>query len=215
VEAATRINAAAPGVLAEEAKRLGALLVHYSTDYIFDGAKGSPYLEDDAPGPLNAYGRTKLEGERAVAASGCRHLVLRASWVYAPRGRNFFLAIARKAGAGEPLRVVDDQHGVPTESRFLAETTLRLVERQAEGTFHAVPGGASTWHGFASAIVAGLGLEVPVEAIASSEFPSAVRRPAYSVLDNRKLAGLLGALPAWETLLGPCIARWKAAAGSG
>ncbi len=208
---ALQINAMAPGVFAEEARRRRALLVHYSTDYVFDGQSSQPYVEDDVPHPLNAYGKTKLAGEQALAATGCRRLLLRSSWVYAPRGRNFFLAIAEKARAGGPLRVVDDQHGVPTESRFIAQTTARLIEREAEGTFHVVPGGATTWHGFAGAIVAGLGVDVPVEAIASSAFPGAARRPAYSVLANRKLAGSLGTpLPAWQDLLGPCIARWKA-----
>jgi dTDP-4-dehydrorhamnose reductase len=207
---ALQINAVAPGVLGEEARRRNALLVHYSTDYIFDGAKGHPYVEEDTPRPLNAYGKTKLAGEQAVLASGCRRLLLRSSWIYAPRGRNFFLAIAEKARAGGPLRVVADQHGVPTESRFIAATTVRLIERQAEGTFHVVPSGVTTWHGFASAIVAGLGLNVPVEAIASSEFPSPVRRPSYSVLANSKLASELGtALPTWQALLEDCIARWK------
>jgi dTDP-4-dehydrorhamnose reductase len=207
---AARINAIAPGVLGEEARRLRALLVHYSTDYVFDGKKGEPYLEDDAPGPLNAYGKTKLAGEQALAASGCRRLLLRSSWVYAPRGRNFFLAIAEKARKGGPLRVVDDQHGVPTDSRFIAEVTARLIERETEGTFHVVPEGVTTWHGFACAIVASLGLDVAVEPIASSEFPSPVQRPAYSVLDNRKLAGRLGeALPSWQALLESCVARWS------
>jgi dTDP-4-dehydrorhamnose reductase len=211
LEKALKVNSEGPGIVAEEVKRLGATLVHYSTDYIFDGEKAAPYVEEDEPAPLNAYGRTKLEGERAVVVSGCRHLLLRTSWVYAPRGRNFFLTIARKASAGEPLRVVDDQHGVPSEARFIAETTARLLAQGAEGTFHVVPAGATTWHGFACAIVAGLGSEVPVEAISSREFPSPVRRPARSVLDNRKLAGRLGgALPSWQSLLGHCIARWQA-----
>ncbi len=124
-ELAMRINGDAPGVLAEEAKRLDALLVHYSTDYVFDGTKATPYVETDAPGPLNVYGRTKLEGERAIEAVGGAHLILRTSWVYAPRGRNFFLAIAKKARAGEVLRVVDDQTGTPTSAAFLAPRPRR------------------------------------------------------------------------------------------
>lgn len=209
--AAAQINAVAPGVIGEEARRCGALVVHYSTDYVFDGRKGEPYVEEDPPSPLNAYGRTKLEGERSLAASGCRRLLLRSSWVYAPRGRNFFLAIAEKARAGGPLRVVDDQHGVPTESRFIAVMTARLLERRAEGAFHVVPAGAATWHDFARAIVAGLGAAVPVEAIPSSAFPSVVQRPARSVLSSGKLARTLGVeLPSWQSLLEDCIARWKA-----
>jgi dTDP-4-dehydrorhamnose reductase len=211
---AAQINAMAPGILGDEARGRRALVVHYSTDYVFDGSKGAPYVEEDTPNPLNAYGKTKLAGEQALAASGCRLLLLRSSWVYAPRGRNFFLAIAAKAAeqarAGGPLRVVDDQHGVPTESRFIAQMTARLLEAQAEGAFHVVPSGATTWHGFACAIVEGLGLRVPVEPIKSGEFASAVKRPARSVLANRKLARTLGLeLPSWQSLLEDCIARWR------
>lgn len=210
--AAAQINAVAPGVLGEEARRRGALVVHYSTDYVFDGRKREAYVEEDAPNPLNAYGETKLAGERALAASGCRQLLLRSSWVYAPRGRNFFLAIAEKARAGGPLRVVDDQHGVPTEAGFIAEITARLIEQAVEGIFHVVPAGSATWHAFARAIVSGLGLDVPVVAIPSSAFPSTVQRPAHSVLSNRKLARTLGVvLPSWQSLLEDCIARWKSA----
>lgn len=126
-ELAHAVNARAPAVLAEEARRLGALLVDYSTDYVFDAEKRSPYVEDDPPNPLNVYGCTKLAGEEAVRASGCRHLIFRASWLYAPRGRNFVLAIARKARAGEPLRVVGDQTGVPISAAFLADATLRIL----------------------------------------------------------------------------------------
>jgi dTDP-4-dehydrorhamnose reductase len=208
-DAAMAINARGPAVLAEEAKRCRALLIHYSTDYVFDGAKRSPYLESDRPGPLNAYGRSKLAGEQAVAASGCRHLLLRSSWVYGPRGRNFFLTIARKASAGEPLRVIADQQGVPTESRFIAETTRALIERRAEGTIHVVPAGSTSWHGFAAAIVQRLGLSVSVEALSAAQYASATRRPAYSVLSHEKLASLLGAPPGWESLLDRCVKAWK------
>ena len=207
--AAMAINGAAPAVLAEEAKRCGALLVHYSTDYIFDGAKRSPYLENDRPGPLNAYGRSKLAGEQAVASSGCRYLLLRSSWVYGPRGKNFFLTIARKASAGEPLRVIADQQGVPTESQFIARTTRALIEHRAEGTIHVVPRGSTSWHGFAAAIVQRLGLSVSVEVISAAQYPSATRRPAYSVLSHEKLASLLGTPPRWESLLDRCVNAWK------
>jgi dTDP-4-dehydrorhamnose reductase len=187
-EAAHAVNATAPAVLAEEARRLGALLVHYSTDYVFDGEKRAPYVEDDPPNPLNVYGRTKLAGEEALRASGARHLILRASWVYAPHGRNFLLAIARRARAGEPLRVVDDQTGVPTSAAFLAEASVRILARAdgAEGLYHLAPTGSTTWCGFARAIVARLGLEVPVTPISTAEYPAAARRPAYSVLDSSR-----------------------------
>lgn len=207
--AAMAINAAAPALLAEEAKRCGALLVHYSTDYVFDGAKRSPYLESDRPVPLNAYGRSKLAGENAVAASGCRYLLLRSSWIYGPRGKNFFVTIARKASAGEPLRVIADQQGVPTESRFIAQITRALIEHRAEGTIHVVPRGSTNWHGFAAAIVQRLGLGVPVEAISAAQYASATRRPAYSVLSHEKLASLLGTPPGWEPLLDRCVKAWK------
>ena len=206
-----QINGTAPGILGEEARRCGALLVHYSTDYVFDGAKRRPYVEDDSPRPLNAYGRSKLAGEKAITASGCRHLLLRSSWVYAPRGRNFFLAIAKKAQAGESLRVVADQEGVPTESRFIAETTCSLIKGRAEGVFHLVPAGATSWHGFAAAIAKGLGAPVAVQAISTKEYPTAAQRPAYSVLENSKLRTLLGPLPAWEDLLERCLKAWKQA----
>jgi dTDP-4-dehydrorhamnose reductase len=193
---AMRVNGIAPGILAEQAKRLGALLVHYSTDYVFDGEKKSPYVEADETGPLNAYGESKLEGEKRIRASGCRHLILRTSWVYAPRGRNFFLTMKN---AKQPLRVVDDQRGVPTSSRFLAEYTLSLIRKNAEGLLHLVPSGETTWYGFARAI---LGEGAAITPIRSSEYPTPARRPANSVLDNRKAQALLGQpLPDWRAVL--------------
>jgi dTDP-4-dehydrorhamnose reductase len=199
---AMQINGVAPGVMADEAKRLGAMLVHYSTDYVFDGTKRSPYTEDDAPNPLSVYGRTKLEGDTRVRASGCRHLILRTSWVYGPRGKNFYLTIARKAAAGERLRVVNDQHGVPTTSGFLAEHTVELLRKQATGLLNLVPSGETTWFDFAREIVRTTGSRSEVEPITSGEFPAAARRPNYSVLDKAKAENVLGrALPDWRTLL--------------
>jgi dTDP-4-dehydrorhamnose reductase len=199
---ADAINAIAPGVLAEEAQRSGARLVHYSTDYVFDGRRGSPYSEADEPHPLNVYGRTKLDGDRRIAASGCRHLVLRTSWVYAARGRNFYLTIVRKAAAGEALRVVDDQHGVPTPASFIAGCTLELLRGQASGLVNLVPSGSTTWYGFARAILEHTGARTSLEPIASAQFPTAARRPAYSVLDNARAARLLARpLPDWRSLL--------------
>ena len=189
---AMRVNGIAPGILAEQAKRLGALLVHYSTDYVFDGEKRAAYVEDDAPNPLNVYGASKLEGEKRIRASGCRHLILRTSWVYAPRGRNFYLTMKN---AKQPLRVVDDQRGVPTSSRFLAEKTKSLIDKQAEGVLHLVPSGATTWYGFAREI---LGAKADLTPIRSSEYRTAARRPANSLLDNRKAQALLGPLPDWR-----------------
>ncbi len=195
-ELCMQINGVAPGVLAEEARRLGALLVHYSTDYVFDGEKKSPYLEDDAPNPVNAYGAAKLEGERRIRESGCRHLILRTSWVYGPRGRNFFLTMRN---ARPPLRVVDDQRGVPTSSAFLAEHTLALLRKDASGVVHLVPSGATTWYGFAREI---LGEKADLTPIRSSEYKTAARRPASSVLANARAASLLGRpLPPWQAVL--------------
>ncbi len=206
-ELAMRINGEAPGVLAEEAALSGALLVHYSTDYVFDGKKAGAYSEEDATSPSSAYGRSKLEGERRIAASGAAHLVLRTSWVYGPRGRNFYLTIRRKAEAGERLRVVADQHGVPTTSAFLARETVALLGRGARGLFNLVPSGATTWHGFACAIVAAIGVQVPVDAVATTDYPTPARRPANSALDNGKAAQCLGrALPDWRELLAECVA---------
>ena len=212
VELALQINAVAPGVLADEAKKLDALLVHYSTDYVFDGLKRTPYVEDDAPNPLSVYGRSKLEGERATLASRCRGVVLRTSWVYAPRGRNFFLAIAKKAKAGESLRVVSDQTGVPNTAAFIAEMTLKLlgnsrIQKQVE-TYHLSATGPATWHDFAVEIVKRLRLDVPVAAIRTQDYAAIARRPACAVLESGKLAREFDvSLPAWQTLLDDPIAN--------
>ena len=202
---AMQINGVAPGVMAEEARRLGALLVHYSTDYVFDGRKGAPYTEDDPPNPLGVYGRTKLEGDVRVRSSGCRHLVLRTSWVYGPRGKNFYLTIARKAAAGEHLRVVNDQHGVPTTSLFLAEHTIELFRKEASGLLNLVPSGETTWFEFAREIVRLAGSSSEIEPIASHQFPAAASRPKYSVLDKARVESILGrVLPDWKSLLAAC-----------
>ena len=199
-ELASRVNALAPGVLGEEAKRLGALLVHYSTDYVFDGEKRSPYTEDDAPNPISYYASTKLDGERAIAASGCRYLILRISWVYGPRASNFYQVIARKAAAGEPMRMVDDQTSVPTPSSFVAKYTPLLLKQ--EGIVHLVPSGQATRYEFACEVVEAMGSKSKVERARTAEFPTPARRPAYSTMDNRKAAVLLGApLPHWKPLL--------------
>ena len=206
-KAAIAVNATAPGVLAEEAKRLGALLVHYSTDYVFDGAKRAPYREEDRPSPLGAYGRSKLQGEAEVLATGCRHLILRTSWVYSARATNFYRVIRTKAAAGEPMRMVDDQTSVPTSSVFLAEQTLALLRAGAGGVLHLVPSGHATRYEFAREVVRALGSVSKLEPARSSDFPSAALRPAYSVLDNHRLAALLNrSLPDWRELLPPIIA---------
>lgn len=210
--AAHAINAVAPGILAAEARRLGALLVHFSTDYVFDGTKEGAYVEDDPPAPLNEYGRTKLAGEAAVREAGGAHLVLRTTWVYGPRGKNFLLTML-KAGAQRPeLRVVADQHGAPTSSLQLASLVTRLLapsggevegealERLGErgGLYHATASGRTTWHAFAEAIFDGWTRRVPdyprprVVAIPTSEYPLPARRPLNSVLSGERLASRLG-----------------------
>jgi dTDP-4-dehydrorhamnose reductase len=211
-ELATQVNGIAPGVLAEEAKRLGALLVHYSTDYVFDGEKRSPYTEGDAPNPISHYGRTKLEGERAVTGSGCRHLILRTSWVYGPRASNFFQIIRRKAEVNEPMMMVDDQTSVPTPASFVAKYTVGLVRERANGLLHLVPSGAATRYEFAREVTRATGSRSQVEPARTAEFPAPARRPAYSALDNRKAAALLGrVLPDWQFLLHAVINEWTRA----
>lgn len=213
-EGARAINATAPGILAEEAKRCGALLLHYSTDYVFDGTKPAPYVETDPVCPINAYGRTKLEGERAIAQSGCDHLILRTEWVYGPHGSNFLLTMLRLAATRPEVRVVDDQHGAPTSSRQLGRLARALLEgeagevspaslarlRTAPGVYHATASGSTTWWDFARAIFeerarqTGAPTAAPrVTPIPSSEYPTPARRPANSVLCCDKLDGAFGA----------------------
>jgi len=210
---ASAVNAVAPGLIAQEAKRCGALLVHFSTDYVFDGAKREPYVEDDATNPLGVYGRTKLEGERAVAAAGCAHVTLRTAWVYGPAGKNFMLTMLRLAGQGGTIRVVDDQRGAPTSSLQIARAVAQLLRagegvideasvarlKAATGLYHASASGETTWHGFANAIFeerarrsAGAFTVPAVKAIATSEYPTPGRRPAYSVLSNARLERVFG-----------------------
>jgi len=232
-EAAARaVNAVAPGVLAEEAKRLGALLVHYSTDYIFDGAKRTPYEEDDPPNPLNVYGRTKLEGERAIWQIAPAYVIFRTAWVYAREGRNFLLTVLRLATEKEELRIVRDQAGAPTLSREIAAATVEVLSNiwapangmrpwsGTKGIYHMTAGGETTWYNFAELILelassqlrAGDWLAAatnnrPLVArrivpIATDEFPTPARRPAYSVLANRRLNDAFGVrLPHWEKQL--------------
>ena len=181
---ALRINGEAPGVLAEESKQLGALLVHYSTDYVFDGASDRPYREDDPVCPLGAYGRTKLEGEKRVRASGCRHLIVRTAWVYG-QGGNFVRAILRQASQGNALRVVNDQFGAPTWARDIADVTAQLVAKRVEGTFHVSAAGITSWYDVALELVKDL--KVQVRPVSTAEYGARAPRPRYSVLDNSRL----------------------------
>ncbi len=221
-ELARAVNGRAPGVLAEEARRLDALLVHYSTDYVFDGAKIEPYTEDDAPNPINVYGRTKLEGDRAVAASGCRHLTLRTSWIYATRGTNFLLTMLRLARAGRALRVVEDQVGAPTWARDVANATATLLGKPGlavpgpDGLSHLCAAGHTSWFGFARAIfdspeLARLGIAPPaLEAIPTSAYPTPARRPQNSRLDCSRIAGRAGLrLARWDEALRGAMAELR------
>ncbi|MCK5623860.1 MAG: dTDP-4-dehydrorhamnose reductase, partial [Alphaproteobacteria bacterium] len=197
---ARTINADAPGLLAEEAKRLGIALVHYSTDYVFDGVGELPAMESDLTDPLNAYGRTKLAGEAAIRDSGCAHLILRTSWVYSMRGANFLLTVRRLAGELEEMRIVADQTGAPTWARGIAGATALILARcgapaetgilaEKGGLYHLTASGETTWHGFADAIVEWLratGQPVrckQVHPIPTSDYPTPARRPANSLLD--------------------------------
>jgi dTDP-4-dehydrorhamnose reductase len=212
------VNSTAAGLLAEEAKRARALLIHYSTDYVFDGTKSTPYLEDDVPNPLNVYGRSKLGGEQAIRAVDGPHLILRTSWVYAARGSNFLLTIRRLLKEKDELRVVADQIGAPTSAKALADATADLLKRhgaaglgRSRGIYHATASGYTSWHGFASEIARLERVEAArVVPIASSDYPTAARRPANSRLSNDKLQKRLGAsLPSWKDCLEACYATMK------
>jgi dTDP-4-dehydrorhamnose reductase len=221
---AMAVNGIAPGIMAEEAKRLNAAIIHYSTDYVFDGAKEHSYVENDTPNPLNAYGSTKLAGERAIQATGAPHLILRSSWVYGTRGRNFLLTILRLARERSELKVVDDQVGAPTWARLLAEVTSQIVAQHASplcrqaipisdvsGIYHAVPAGSTSWHGFAAEImknVSGHAGQTPPKLvpIPTSDYPLPAVRPRNSCLSNEKLARTFGlATPSWEDSLTMCL----------
>ncbi|HEV7816077.1 MAG TPA: dTDP-4-dehydrorhamnose reductase [Janthinobacterium sp.] len=214
---AQRINAEAPAVMAQEAARLGAAMVHYSTDYVFDGSKATPYLEDDATGPLNVYGASKLAGEQAIAAAGIPHLILRTSWVYGMRGKNFLLTMLRLAREREELRIVDDQHGAPTWSRTIADTSaLILAQARAggagwwaenSGVYHLSSQGRTTWFGFTQAILAAAQIDCRLIPISSAEYPVPARRPLNSRLSSDRLIGRFCHLPDWQEALRLCLAE--------
>jgi dTDP-4-dehydrorhamnose reductase len=216
-ELAQLINADAPRVLAEEAKRLGAPLIHYSTDYVFDGTKDSAYVEDDIPNPQNAYGRSKLAGERAIAEIGGAHLVFRTSWVYGRRGKNFLLTMLRLAAERPELRIVADQHGAPTWSATIATITAHAVAqglagsrddadwwRKKSGVYHLSASGSTSWFGFAEAIfeLSALESKPKVVPIAASDYPVPAKRPSNSRLASDKLAAAFDLYPPdWRAAL--------------
>ena len=211
-EQARAVNAAGPAVLAQEAAALGAWLVHYGTDYVFDGSGNRPWAEDDPTGPLNVYGRTKLEGEQAIRTSGCAHLILRTSWVHSARGANFARTMLRLAGEREQLQVVADQYGAPTGADLIADVTAHAIRaamaRPAlSGTYQLAAGGETNWHGYARHVVAfaqarGHPMRVHPDTIvpvSSADFPSAAQRPHNSRLDTRKLRQVFAlGLPPWQ-----------------
>jgi dTDP-4-dehydrorhamnose reductase len=210
---ARALNAASPAVLAREALASNAWLMHYSTDYVFDGSGSTPWVEDSPTGPLSAYGRTKLEGEDAIRASGCRHLIFRTSWVYAARGGNFAKTMLRLAKERDRLTVIDDQIGSPTGADLLADLTAHALREVLgrpglEGTYHAVAQGETSWHGYACHVIEfarALGQPIKVapdaiERVPTSAFPTPARRPANSRMNTRKLRETFGlALPSWQS----------------
>jgi dTDP-4-dehydrorhamnose reductase len=221
---ATQINGAAVGELAQAARDVGALFVHYSTDYVFDGRKDGPYTESDEPNPQNAYGRSKLAGERAIREAGGDWLVLRTSWVYAARGQNFMKTMLRLARERDELRVVGDQRGAPTWARMIAEATADIVAQAmhartrgefASGIYHLTSTGATTWHGFAELIVGYArhnderhGVKtVSIIPILTADYPLPAKRPANSILAGDKLRRDYGiAMPAWDAAARLCLA---------
>ena len=209
---ARKLNATSPGVVAQAAQEIGALMVHYSTDYVFDGSGTQPWQEDDATGPLSVYGLTKLEGEQLVAQHCARHLIFRTSWVYAARGGNFAKTMLRLAKERERLTVIDDQVGAPTGAELLADVTAHAVRATLSdpakaGLYHLVAGGETTWHGYARFVLAqalATGVELKarpdtVDAVATSAFPTPAARPHNSRLNTSKLQSTFGlVLPPWQ-----------------
>jgi dTDP-4-dehydrorhamnose reductase len=209
---ARKLNATSPGVVAEAAQQIGALMVHYSTDYVFDGSGSKPWKEDDATGPLSVYGSTKLEGEQLVAANCAKHLIFRTSWVYAARGGNFAKTMLRLAKERDRLTVIDDQFGAPTGAELLADITAHAIRATLQdpakaGLYHAIAGGETTWFGYARFVLemaqqAGVELKAgpdAVEAVATSAFPTPATRPHNSRLDTTKLQTTFGLrLPPWQ-----------------
>jgi dTDP-4-dehydrorhamnose reductase len=211
-DVARLLNATTPGVLAEEAARLGAWLIHYSTDYVFDGSGKSPWVEADQPAPLSIYGQTKLEGEQAIQQSGCQYLMLRTSWVYAARGGNFAKTMLRLAQERERLTVIDDQWGAPTGADLLADVTAHIISHlqqhpQAGGLYHCVAAGVTSWYEYAKFVINYAAQRQPaikiqaneVAPVPTSAFPTPARRPHNSRLDTRKLQTTFGLrLPPWQ-----------------
>jgi dTDP-4-dehydrorhamnose reductase len=196
--AATRINGDAVGLLADHCSAIGAMLVHYSTDYVFNGRASTPYATDQPHDPVNAYGRSKAAGERALFASQARWMLVRTSWVYAPWGANFVRTMVKLTGEKPELKVVNDQRGRPTSAQHLAAATLKLLHHEQSGVFHVTDGGECTWYEFAAEIARLAGHEqCRISPCSSDEFPRPAKRPAYSVLDLSRAEAVLGPTPSW------------------
>ena len=216
------INARAPGIIAEEAKMLGAGLIHYSTDYVYDGNKPTPWVETDATGPLSVYGKSKLAGEQAIAAVGVPHLIFRTSWVYGLTGKNFLLTMLRLAQSRPELSIVSDQIGAPTWSRTIANATAMAIKKtgspfrlsELSGIYHLCAGGQTSWYGFADKIFSQASVpQKPVlKAITTADYPTPARRPKNSVMNTTKFEQNFGPLPAWDTALTDCLSRIPAEA---
>ncbi|MBS66932.1 dTDP-4-dehydrorhamnose reductase [Stutzerimonas stutzeri] len=217
-ELAFAVNARGPQVLAEEAARLGVPLVHYSTDYVFDGRKAEPYSEADVPQPLSVYGASKLAGEQAIQAAGCEYLILRTSWVYSQHGKNFLLTMQRLLQERDALSVVSDEIGAPTWAATIARTTAEMVRKRSageagpSGLYHLTASGETSWHGFACSIAEQLRqqgrLRAEITPILSKDYPTAAQRPLNSRLNCARLQHEWGIrLPDWETALHECLAR--------
>jgi len=197
-ELANEVNGCAVGRMAERCKAVGAKLLHYSTDYVFDGTATSPYVTDHPRNPVNAYGRSKALGEELIERSGVEHLLVRSSWLYAPWGQNFVLTIRDLAKTRQRLRVVNDQRGRPTDSRKLAEVSLALADQGHRGVFHVTDGGECTWFDLAALIAKVVNPGCQVEPCTSDEFPRPAPRPGYSVLDISATENVVGSLTPWE-----------------
>lgn len=223
---ALRINGEAPAALARAALKIDAALVHYSTDYVFDGTKAGHYAETDAPNPVNEYGRSKLAGERAITQSGCRHVILRTQWVFGSHGGNFLRTILRLAGEREQLRVVADQFGAPTGARLIADVTAQVLGRFAggrdlpPGVYNVAAAGRASWYDYATSIIA-MARTMPklaaalklrsIEPISTEDYPLPANRPANSVLDCSKLERTFGlAMPPWQRGVALCLAELAA-----
>jgi dTDP-4-dehydrorhamnose reductase len=228
-ELAMRINGEAPAIMAEEVKKLGAAMIHYSTDYVFDGSKTTPYVETDPTNPINVYGATKLAGEQAIQAAGIPHLILRTSWVYGMRGKNFLLTVLRLAQERDELRIVADQHGAPTWCRTIADTTSHIVAKfegfgpgnkiaitdqstvrdawqQLSGIYHLTAQGQTSWHGFTKAILEyhSVAKKPLVTPILAQDYPLPATRPGSSVLSCKLIKDTFCDLPNWEAALRLC-----------